>query len=156
VNGRFPDDVSHLLTPSSDLQFIGLQEIDVSPPSLLLPLDPAKQIKWAGIFQKQVGRGYQLVATKQLVGLLLLFFAHRKLVPYISVLSHSTGTGILGILGNKGAVAMSVRIYDSTICVVNAHLAADEKLVERRNQEYIEIGKRLEFGEEARRISEHE
>ena len=36
----------------------------------------------------------------------------------------SVGTGVLGMLGNKGAVAVRLRLYDSSLCIVNSHLSS--------------------------------
>jgi hypothetical protein len=36
----------------------------------------------------------------------------------------ATGCGILGQLGNKGAVSVRLAVYNATICLVCAHLAA--------------------------------
>lgn len=33
-------------------------------------------------------------------------------------------TGFKGIAGNKGAVVFSLPVWDSRICVINAHFAA--------------------------------
>ena len=47
--------------------------------------------------------------------------------------------------GNKGAVAIRFRVFDSYICAVNSHLAADTSMVERRNADYQEICSRISF-----------
>lgn len=47
--------------------------------------------------------------------------------------------------GNKGCVTVRFRLYDSYLCAVSSHLAAFMNQVERRNQDYAEICKRLAF-----------
>jgi phosphatidylinositol-bisphosphatase len=51
----------------------------------------------------------------------------------------------MGMMGNKGAVGCRFKLMDSWVCVVNSHLAADSKDVDRRNQDYAEICRRLSF-----------
>jgi phosphatidylinositol-bisphosphatase len=61
------------------------------------------------------------------------------------VSADSAGCGIMGMMGNKGGVAIRFRLHDSYLCLVNSHLAADTKEVERRNQDYQEIQRRITF-----------
>lgn len=39
------------------------------------------------------------------------------------------GTGILGVGGNKGAIGCSLRLGETRLAVVNAHLAASQSKV---------------------------
>jgi phosphatidylinositol-bisphosphatase len=47
--------------------------------------------------------------------------------------------------GNKGAVAIRLRYVDSYITFINSHLASDQAMTERRNQDYENISKRTAF-----------
>lgn len=47
--------------------------------------------------------------------------------------------------GNKGAVAIRFRFYDSTFCIVNAHFNAHQTNVQRRNQDYHDIVNKIVF-----------
>ena len=47
--------------------------------------------------------------------------------------------------GNKGAVAIRFRIFDSTVCIINSHLAAHKQNVQGRNEDYHNICKRIAF-----------
>ena len=60
------------------------------------------------------GAQYGLVRSVRLVGMMLLVYARRDLLPHISLArTASVGTGregkIVGLTGNKGAVAVSLR-----------------------------------------------
>ena len=51
-------------------------------------------------------------------------------------------TGAMGgKLANKGGVAIGMKLFDSTICFVNSHLAAHQEFMERRNKDWEEISK---------------
>ena len=55
------------------------------------------------------------------------------------------GTGILGVGGNKGAIGVSIKVCETKIAIVNAHLAASQSKVHKRNQNVTQILKSLQF-----------
>lgn len=61
------------------------------------------------------------------------------------IYAESIGSGILGMMGNKGAVSIKIRYLDSVLTFLNCHLASDHGMWERRNQDYSYISKRLVF-----------
>jgi phosphatidylinositol-bisphosphatase len=52
----------------------------------------------------------------------------------------------MGKMGNKGAVACRLAVYESTLCFVNCHLAAHLGHNVRRNQDYAQLSSQLAFG----------
>ncbi|OAX83133.1 hypothetical protein ACJ72_02510 [Emergomyces africanus] len=135
-----------------DIYVLGLQEIvDVSSPSESLRpyVDPTPSKRWKHAVQETLPLGYELVASQQLVGLLLLIYASPSVAPTISsVSSVGVGTGLMGYMGNKGGVATRIVVGGTTRLVfVNCHLAAgaDKGSLDRRNWDVSQIIHRARF-----------
>jgi hypothetical protein len=93
-----------------------------------------------------VGNYEMICQPKHLVGLLLCVFVKTHLCDSIKdVRTCSTGVGIMGVLGNKGGIGISMNIYDSSICFISAHLAAHTENVEGRNLDFKNIIERSVF-----------
>ena len=91
---------------------------------------------------------YTKVASRQLVGLLLLVYVRTEQLPHCRpTRTAALGTGMLGV-GNKGAVAASLRLHSSSICLVCAHLSSGHSATETRNLECAALHARLAFDKE--------
>ncbi|CAN1775494.1 Type I inositol polyphosphate 5-phosphatase 8 [Linum perenne] len=91
---------------------------------------------------------YCLVTSKQMVGIFLCVWVRADLVKHLSNLKVScVGRGIMGRLGNKGSVSISMTLYDTTFCFVGTHLTSGEKEGDetRRNSDVCEILKKTRF-----------
>ncbi|KAH7915962.1 DNase I-like protein [Hygrophoropsis aurantiaca] len=145
-----------------DLLVLGFQELDLSTEALLYTTNTLKEDSWvaavfAGLGEKAVL--YEKLASKQLVGMLMVIIVKKSLFPnFDHIMFCSAGAGIMGFMGNKGATAIRVSFTPSTddsadaktphctvLTFVNAHLAAFEEMVERRNNDFQELSKRLVF-----------
>ncbi|KAG8066956.1 hypothetical protein GUJ93_ZPchr0005g15751 [Zizania palustris] len=95
------------------------------------------------------GHGYRLAASKQMVGIFLCVWVWADLMPCITGLRVScVGRGIMGYMGNKGSVSISLTLQRSTtLCFVCTHLASGDKDGDevRRNSDVVEILKRTRF-----------
>ncbi|KAI1626741.1 phosphatidylinositol-bisphosphatase [Exophiala viscosa] len=112
-----------------DLYVLGLQEVvDVSSMTEAIKpyTDPNPGKKWKRSLKRALPPGYIKVAEEQLLGLLILIYASPELAPTISSVSTtSVGTGLMGYLGNKGAVSARIMLGETTkLCFINCHLAA--------------------------------
>jgi phosphatidylinositol-bisphosphatase len=134
------------------LYVLGLQEIvDITSASEALRpyTDPAPAAKWKHAVEAALPKGYRLVAEQQLIGLLLLIYASPATYPHVkSVSTTSVGTGVMGYMGNKGAVTARLVLGETTRLVfINSHLAAgaDKAALERRNWDAGQIVSRTRF-----------
>ncbi|KAK4419113.1 Type I inositol polyphosphate 5-phosphatase 8 [Sesamum alatum] len=91
---------------------------------------------------------YCLAASKQMVGIFLCVWVREDLYPHISSLKVScVGRGIMGYLGNKGSISISMTLHQTSFCFVCTHLASGEKEGDaiRRNLDVMEILRRTRF-----------
>lgn len=112
-------------------------------------VDPEPLNKWKRALEEAVPDGYELIADTQMSGLLLLIYASPTIAPTVSsVSSVSVGTGIMGYLGNKGAVCTRIVLGETTrLAFINSHLASgtDKAHYERRCWDYNQITTRTKF-----------
>ncbi|CAN8235499.1 unnamed protein product [Cochlearia groenlandica] len=91
---------------------------------------------------------YVRLVSKQMVGILLTIWVKRSLRKHIQNVRVSTvGVGIMGYIGNKGAVSVSLSINQTFFCFICTHLTAGEREVDqiKRNADVQEIHKRTVF-----------
>jgi len=72
-----------------------------------------------------------------MVGIILVIFVKSDIYEHIQEVGYSlTFNGALGMAGNKGGIAIRMMLYDSPICFVCAHLAANRESTASRNIDY--------------------
>lgn len=131
---------------------LGLQEIvDIaSAVEAFRPhSDPHPSAKWKQAIEEALPAGYKRVAEQQLIGLFLIIYASPSIAPTISSVSTtSVGTGLLGYMGNKGAVTARIVLGETTRMVfINCHLTAgvEKGCLDRRNWDSSQILHRTKF-----------
>ncbi|CBI22776.3 unnamed protein product, partial [Vitis vinifera] len=88
------------------------------------------------------------IVSKQMVGIFLTIWVRRSLRKHIQNLKVSTvGVGVMGYIGNKGSVSVSMSIYQTFFCFICTHLTAGEKDGDelKRNADVQEIHRRTRF-----------
>ncbi|KAL8114653.1 type I inositol polyphosphate 5-phosphatase 4-like isoform X2 [Apium graveolens] len=93
---------------------------------------------------------YKLIASKKMVGVFVSVWMKSALVNKYCISSvkvSSVACGIMGYLGNKGSVSVSMTIEGTNICFIAAHLASGEKKGDegKRNYQVSEIFRRTAF-----------
>uniref|UniRef100_A0A7N0T8M5 Inositol polyphosphate-related phosphatase domain-containing protein n=2 Tax=Kalanchoe fedtschenkoi TaxID=63787 RepID=A0A7N0T8M5_KALFE len=91
---------------------------------------------------------YRLIASKQMVGIFLAIWVKSEIVQHVAHLRvTSMGRGIMGRLGNKGCISLSMTLHQTSFCFVCCHLASGEKEGDelRRNSDVVEILKSTQF-----------
>lgn len=91
---------------------------------------------------------YVRIMSKQMVGIYISIWVRKRLRRHINNVKISlVGVGLMGYMGNKGSISVSMSLYQTRFCFVCAHLTSGYKDGddERRNSDVIEILKRTRF-----------
>ncbi|KAJ1285913.1 hypothetical protein BS78_03G314000 [Paspalum vaginatum] len=97
---------------------------------------------------------YNLIVCKQMVGIFITVWVKKELVQHIGHLRKSCiGRGILGCLGNKGCISVSMTLHQTSFCFICSHLASGQKEGDefRRNSDVLEILRLTMFSRICRR-----
>ncbi|GAB5366732.1 hypothetical protein AAMO2058_001168700 [Amorphochlora amoebiformis] len=95
---------------------------------------------WLKTLTNYMGPKYILLKAKSLSEMRICLFAKKEeSFKFINFEVATEATGIGHVIANKGGVAISVSYNDTTFCFINAHLAAHQHKVERRNSDVQEI-----------------
>ena len=155
LNGK-AGGVQHDLTPwfwpemnqanrRPEIVAVGFQEIVELSPQQIMSTDPVRRQAWEHAVrktlndnaQKPASEEYVLLRSGQLVGAALMIFVKSNTLNKIKNVEGSVKkTGMSGMAGNKGAVAIRMEYANSRLCFVTAHLAAGFANYEERNRDY--------------------
>jgi len=118
--------------------------------------DPSYEAEWTSAISSVLGDHYERVASHQLIGIFLIVFANKALIPAITSVQQShLPTGVFSLLGNKGGTAIRMQCYDTTICFVNVHLYHVAEAAQRRTGDARRILRELVF-DDAESIEAHD
>ena len=146
-----------------DIVVVGFQEIVELSPQQIMNSDPSRKQLWEQAVKKelnnraqQVGREkYVVLRSGQLVGAALCIFVKSSVLGNIKNVEGSVKkTGMSGMAGNKGAVAIRLDYANTPICFVTAHLAAGFSNYDERNRDFSTIDHGLRF-QRNRSIDDH-
>lgn len=173
LNGKetgFAEDLTPWLCPSvekgmrlPEIYGVAFQEIVNLDVQQILSTDPHRRQAWEDAVSKTLNKNadkygseeYVLLRGGQLVGASLSVFVKASVLPFIKNVEGAVKkTGMSGMAGNKGAVAIRMEYADTSLCLVTAHLAAGFANYEERNQDYRTISQGLRFQRD-RSIEDH-
>eukprot|EP00762_Andalucia_godoyi_P000848 ANDGO_03734.mRNA.1 Polyphosphatidylinositol phosphatase INP53 len=161
VNEKKVEDLSAWLQPElgSDIIAIGFQEIDMTAGALVTQ-ETANGKFWEDSVTATLSRSstkYVRLVAKQLVGILIVVYVKEEHMMYVkNVQTKYQAVGIMGIMGNKGGVAVRFDFYETSVCCITAHLAAHMGHVARRNQNFHDILANLAFTSKCKSVYDHD
>ncbi|EFJ50943.1 hypothetical protein VOLCADRAFT_88385, partial [Volvox carteri f. nagariensis] len=92
------------------------------------------------------GGSWERVALRQMSGLVIVVFCRAELQQHVGeVATANVACGVMGVGGNKGAVAVSMSVFRRRVMFVCSHFAAHQEHVEERNENYNKIVRLLHF-----------
>ncbi|XP_071692137.1 type I inositol polyphosphate 5-phosphatase 1-like [Rutidosis leptorrhynchoides] len=123
-----------------------------------------KKLDLDSILYRKRKSQYVRIVSKQMVGVFITIWVRRSLRKHIQNVHVSTvGVGVMGYIGNKGSISVSMSIYQTHFCFVCTHLTSGERDVDivKRNTDVSEIHRRTRFNSEStvalpRSILDHE
>lgn len=168
LNGKGPGQESLLpwMFPTSGVEpsvmVVAFQEIVPLNAGQIMNTDPDKRRRWEAFILRSLAErpnkveDYVLLRSQQLVGTALVVLVKKSIANEVSNVEATTKkTGLKGMAGNKGAVAIRLDLGDTSFCFVTAHLAAGHSNVEERNQDYFTIAQGLQFAK-GKNLASHE
>ncbi|CAK9183907.1 unnamed protein product [Ilex paraguariensis] len=114
----------------------------INPSALLAELD------LDSVMYRKRRPPYVRIVSKQMVGIFLTIWVRRSLRKHIQNLNVSAvGVGVMGYIGNKGSISVSMSIHQTLFCFVCSHLTSGEKYGDavKRNADVREIHRRTVF-----------
>ncbi|BFG40907.1 hypothetical protein CerSpe_271810 [Prunus speciosa] len=106
------------------------------------------EIDLESLMKRKRRSSYVRIVSKQMVGIFLTVWVRRSLRKHIQNVKVSTvGVGVMGYIGNKGSISVSMSVYQTFFCFVCTHLTAGEKDADeiKRNADVHEIHRRTHF-----------
>jgi hypothetical protein len=93
--------------------------------------------EWEAAVSAALGPGYARLGSVAMRAIGLALWGRRSLAPRVrSLKASSVATGVGGVVGNKGGVALSLSLERARLLFVGAHFAAHDGRVARRNADF--------------------
>lgn len=128
----------------ADILIIGLQEIvELEARKSLLSSNTSTDAidNWSREIKRRLGPDWRLIHAASMVGLGLAVFVRdlevRQALSQVGEAEVKTGLG--GLHGNKGALCWRSFIHDTPVAFAVAHLAAGQKAITDRNNDFTSI-----------------
>ncbi|KAJ0581438.1 putative endonuclease/exonuclease/phosphatase [Helianthus annuus] len=130
---------------------LGDSDEDNEPDGLRLPdsiRDPETEYCESMSGKNPKNSRYCLVASKQMVGIYLTIWIKSDLRDNVRNMKVScVGRGLMGYLGNKGSISISMTLHQTSFCFICCHLTSGQKEGDelRRNADVMEILRKTWF-----------
>lgn len=144
-----------LLTPdgSADVFAVGFQEtVDLNIGNVVMSSQKINErcAYWRSLVDESLalssGGEYVLLAEKTLVGLLFFVYIKKSLKAMVKdVRAVLIPTGVLGIMGNKGSIAIRLDFSLTSLCFICSHFHAGKENVAMRNVDYKTVMEKAAF-----------
>lgn len=148
-----------------EMYVVGFQEIVNLSPQQIMNSDPSRKKEWEYTVKKHLNdhmaalgseERYVRLRSGQLVGAALCIYVKSSILHLIKHVEGATKkTGLSGMAGNKGAVAIRMQYANTHICFVTAHLAAGFANYDERNKDFHTIDQGVRF-QRNRKIGNHD
>jgi len=149
VGNTPPQSLDDWLTLDSDydLVVVGAQECSYKLPTITTINSEDWYNKVIETINRKNSTPYYVVSSLSLLEIRLIIFAKKVHEPFITqVRTSSVATGIANVVGNKGGVGISFSFHCASLIFITSHLAAHQDMIDRRNQDYKEVVKRMRMG----------
>ncbi len=134
--------------PAPDIVVIGMQEITMTPRSLISE-ETQEGCDWGALLLREINScsmqaglhdgapsAYVCLVSRQLVGMALyVFVSHALHTVVVSAASASLPLGALSMFGNKGAIEVRLLIGSFSMQFINCHLMPHPPNLAKRNQQ---------------------
>eukprot|EP00276_Gloeochaete_wittrockiana_P003554 CAMPEP_0184658458 /NCGR_PEP_ID=MMETSP0308-20130426/25471_1 /TAXON_ID=38269 /ORGANISM="Gloeochaete witrockiana, Strain SAG 46.84" /LENGTH=566 /DNA_ID=CAMNT_0027097447 /DNA_START=81 /DNA_END=1781 /DNA_ORIENTATION=+ len=137
-----PEPLSAIIPPDSfDMYVIGTEECERTIEQSFLF---RSKRRWEALLCDTLGEGCCMIASTDLIAIHICILVRRELLPFITAVQCGrVATGIGNVIGNKGAVAISLRFGLTDFIFVNAHFPAHQQLVPARNAAFHKINSEM-------------
>lgn len=126
-----------------DMYVLGFQELDLTKDAYIYT-NSLLEREWIHKIEKTLGSKYYKVQCHRLASMMIaVYIKSSKMKDVKDINFGNVGTGLMNQFGNKGGVAVSMKIKDTSCCFIASHLAAQMDNVGRRNQDYQNIINRM-------------
>ena len=105
--------------------------------SIFKSLFYSDKTSWETNLKNYFGKEYDIIQSETLCAIHLVIFVRISLLKNLHrVECNKVKTGAKNLLGNKGAVGISFKIFNLSIMIINCHLAALQSRSQQRNIDF--------------------
>ncbi|XP_029654962.2 inositol polyphosphate 5-phosphatase OCRL-like [Octopus sinensis] len=144
VNSRLPKESLRELFlpppeyPLPEIYAVSLQEMDLGTEAFLRSSGiTVREQEWLSLIDRYMNGGFVRTSRQRLFGITLFIYTANHCQGDISLVREQyLATGLMGLIGNKGGLAATLRFRDSQITFVGSHFPAYDENVAERNQNF--------------------